>query len=127
MSIHDRLAQQLNKCPEKTSIPEWMSKPYPDPERPLQRNHPQKLFTDNVSANKVENSNCPDKRGIIYYSLVCYGQFPEEQKGCHRGTRGIDDLLYIDQHIIKEAKTKQKNIARSWIDDKKAYKIVLHT
>ena len=47
----------------------------------------------------------------IYYSLECRELFPEEQKGCRKGTRGTDYLLYIDQHILKEAKTRGKNLA----------------
>ena len=32
---------------------------------------------------------------------------------------GKYDLLYIDQHILKEIKTKEENIAIEWIDKKK--------
>ena len=35
----------------------------------------------------------------------------EEQKGCHKETRRTGDLLYIDQHILKDHKTRQKNVA----------------
>ena len=44
-------------------------------------------------------------RGDIFYSLINSGLFPVEQKGCHKRTRGIAVLLYIDQHILKENKT----------------------
>ena len=27
---------------------------------------------------------------------------PEEQKGCRKGSRGTNDLLYIDRAVIKE-------------------------
>ena len=46
---------------------------------------------------------------------------PEEQKGCRKGSRGILDLLYIDRAIIKEVKSRNKNLAIAWIDYKKAY------
>ena len=52
-------------------------------------------------------------REEIYYPLTSCGLFPEEQKGCRRGT------AYIDQHILNESKTRQKNLAMAWIDDKK--------
>ena len=43
----------------------------------------------------------------IFYSLVNSWLFPKEWKGCHKGgTRGTDDLLYIDLHIFKESKTR---------------------
>ena len=41
----------------------------------------------------------------IYYSLQSRGLFPEEQKGCRKGSRGTAELLYIDQHILNESKT----------------------
>ena len=31
------------------------------------------------------------------------------------------ELLYIDQHILNESKTKRKNLAMAWIDNKNAY------
>ena len=37
---------------------------------------------------------------------------------------GTEELLYIDQRILKESKTKRKNLAMSWIDHKKAYDMV---
>ena len=33
-------------------------------------------------------------------------------------------LLYIDQHILNESKTRRKNLAMAWIDYKKAYDMV---
>ena len=36
--------------------------------------------------------------------------FPEEQKRCHKGIRGTGELLYIDQHIVNESKTRRKKI-----------------
>ena len=62
----------------------------------------------------------------IYYSLTSRGLFPDEQKGCCKGSRGTAELLYIDQHILNENKTRQKNLAMAWIDYKKAYDMVLH-
>ena len=50
-------------------------------------------------------------------------QIHDEQKVCHQGTRGTD-LLYIDQHILKENRTRRKIAAMAWIDYKKAYDIV---
>ena len=50
--------------------------------------------------------------------------FPEEQKGCRKGSRDTAELLYIDQHILNESKTKRKNVAMAWIDYKKAYDMV---
>ena len=60
-------------------------------------------------------------REKIYYSLTSRGLFPDEQKGCRKGSRGTVELLYIDQHILNESKTRRKNLAMAWIDNKKAY------
>ena len=43
---------------------------------------------------------------------------------CHKRTRRIGHLQYIDQLILKESKVKWKNIAMMGIDFKKAYDIV---
>ena len=48
---------------------------------------------------------------------------PEEQKGCRKGYRGTNDLLYIDRAVIKEVKSGNKNLAMAWIDYKKAYMV----
>ena len=58
-------------------------------------------------------------REKIYYSLTSLRLFPDEQKGCHKGSRGTEKLLYIDQHILDESKTKRKNLAMALTDYKK--------
>ena len=52
---------------------------------------------------------------------------PEEQKGCRKGSRGTNDLLYIDRAVIKEVKYRNKNLAMAWIDYNKAYNMVPHS
>ena len=59
-------------------------------------------------------------RKEIFYSLESQELFPEKQKGCHKGNRGTNDLLYIDLHILKEIKTKRKNLVIVKTDYKKA-------
>ena len=56
-----------------------------------------------------------------YYSLTSRRLFPDEQKGCRKGSRGTAELLYIDQHILNESKIRRINLAMTWIDYKKAY------
>ena len=48
----------------------------------------------------------------------------KKQKGCRKGSRGTAELLYVDQHILNESKTRWKNLAMAWIDYKKAYDMV---
>ena len=50
--------------------------------------------------------------------------FPDEEKGCRKRSRGTAELLYIDQHILNESKTRRKNLAMAWIDYKNAYNMV---
>ena len=57
----------------------------------------------------------------IYVHLDQEKLLPEEQKGCRKGSRGTNDLLCIDRPVIKEVKSRNKNLAMAWIDYKKAY------
>ena len=66
-------------------------------------------------------------REEINYSLTSRGLFPEEHKGYRKGSRGTAELLYIDQHILNESKTRRKNLSMAWIDYKKAYVMVPHS
>ena len=60
-------------------------------------------------------------RENMYYSLTSCRLFHDEQKGCYNRSRGTAELLYIDQHILNDSKTRRKNLAIAWIDYKKAY------
>ena len=51
---------------------------------------------------------------------------PEEQKGCRKGSRGTNDLLYIGRAVIQEVKSRNKNLEMAWIDYNKAYGMVPH-
>ena len=42
----------------------------------------------------------------IYYSLISHELFLEKQNGWHKETRRRGELLYIDQHILKESKMR---------------------
>ena len=53
-------------------------------------------------------------RGEINYSFICLGNFSEEQKGRHKGTRGINDIQCINKHILKEAKTRRKKYSQCY-------------
>ena len=63
----------------------------------------------------------------IYVHLDQEKLLPKEQKECRKGSRGIKDLLYIDRAVIKEVKSKSKNLAMAWIDYKNAYDMVPHS
>ena len=63
----------------------------------------------------------------IYGHLDQQKLLPEEQKGCRKRSRGTNDLLYIDRAVIREVKSRKKNLAMAWIDYKKAYDMVPHS
>ena len=63
----------------------------------------------------------------IYAHLDQEKLLPEEQKGCRKDSRGTNDLLYIDRAVIKEVKSRNKNLAMAWIDYKKAFHMVPHS
>ena len=48
----------------------------------------------------------------------------EEQKRCRKRSRGNNDLLYIDRAVIREVKSRKKNLA---MDYKKAFDMVPHS
>ena len=60
----------------------------------------------------------------IYEHIDREKLLPEKQKGCRKGSRGTDDLLYIDKAVIKEVMSRNNNLAMAWIDYKKAYDLV---
>ena len=63
----------------------------------------------------------------IYTHLDQQKLLPEKQKGCRKGSRRTNDLLYIDRAVIKEVKSRNKNLAMAWINYKKAYDMVPHS
>ena len=63
----------------------------------------------------------------IYAHLDQEKLSPEEQKGYRKGSRGTNDLLFIDRAVIKEVKSTKKNLVMDWIDYKKAYVMVPHS
>ena len=63
----------------------------------------------------------------IYAHLDQEKLFPEEQKGCRKGSRETNYLLYINSAVIKEVKSRNKNLAMAWIDYKKVYDMVPHS
>ena len=115
----------MNKCLQGAHVPKWMIKGKTT------------LIQNDLSKGTAPNNYRPitcqpmmwkiltgQIKEEIYYSLTSRELFPEERKGCCKGSRRTVEILYIDQHILKESKTRRKNLAMAWIDYKKAYDIV---
>ena len=64
---------------------------------------------------------------LTYTHLDQEKLLPEEQKGCRKGFRGTNNLLYIDRTAIKEIKSRNKNLATAWIDYKNVYDMFPHS
>ena len=79
------------------------------------------MFAINVEV--IDRCNCRSQ----YAHLDQEKLLPEEQKGCRKGSRGTNNLLYIDRAVIKEVKPRNKNLAMAWIGYKKAYDMVPHS
>ena len=127
-SIPDRLVLAMNKCLQTAHVPEWMTKG--------RTTLIEKDTNKGTAPNNYRPITClpmmwkiltAQIREEIYHSLTSRGLFPEEQKGCCKGSRGTAELLYIDKHIIDESKKRRKNLAMAWIDYKKAYDMVPHS
>ena len=124
-SIHDRLALEMNRCLQGAQVPDWMTKG----KTTLNQKDPRKGTAPNIYRSetclpmmwKILTAQIREKK---FYSLISRGLFPEEQKGCRKGFRGTAELLYIDQHILNESKTRRKNLPMAWMTTKKKYDMV---
>ena len=127
-SLHERVRLQLKECLDSWFVPSWLTRGRTSL---LQKDKSK----DNVASNdrpitclplmwKLLTGGIADQ---IYAHLDQEKLLPEEQKGCRKGSRGTNDLLYIDRAVIKEVKSRNKNLAMAWIDYKKAYDMVPHS
>ena len=127
-SFHKRVRLQLKECLDSGFVPSWLT-----------RGRTSLLQKDksksNVASNYIPINCLPLMWKLltgaiaeqIYAHLDQEKLLPEEQKGCRKGSRGTNDLLYIDRAVIKEVKSRNKNLAMAWIDYQKAYDTVPHS
>ena len=126
-SLHERLRLQLKECLDSWFVPSSLTSGRTSL---LQKDKSK----DDVASNYRPMTCLPLMwkllTGVIadqiYAHLDQEKLLPEEQKGCRKGSRGINDLLYIDRAVIKEGKSGNKNLAMAWIDNKKAHDTVPH-
>ena len=116
-SLHAQLAIKLNECLVAGEVPDWMTKG-----RTVLINY--RPITCLPLMWKILIGVIAEE---VYKSLEEREILPEEQKGCRKGSKGTNDLLYIDKQILREVKSKRKNIAMGWIDYRKAFDIVPHS
>ena len=116
----------MNRCLQDAQVPDWMTKGkttliQKDPSKGIAPNNYRPITYLPHHMWKILTAQIREE---IYYSLASRRLFPDEQKGCHKGSRSTAELLYTDQHILSESKNRQKNLAMAWIDYKKAYDMV---
>ena len=63
----------------------------------------------------------------IYSFLIDSGLFPDEQKGCKRGSYGRKDQLLINKMILENCHYRNTNLSIAWIDYKKVFDSVPHS
>ena len=112
----------MNRCLQDAQVPEWMTKGkttliQKDPSKGNAPNN-YRLITCLPMMWKILTAQIGEK---INDSLTSRGLFSDEKKGCCKESLVTAELLYIDQHILNESKTRRKNLAMAWIDYKKGY------
>ena len=84
--IQEILAQEMNRCLQRSHISEWMTKRKTMliQKEPIKWKGPKQLQTHNLPTDDVE---------IIYYFLKSCRLFPDEKKGCCKRSRGTGELF----------------------------------
>ena len=124
-SLHERVRLKLKECLDSGFVPSWLTRGKTS------------LLQKDKSKGNVASKYKPITylplmwkllTGVIadqiYAHLDQEKLLPEEQKGYRKGSRGTNDLLYINRDVIKEFKSRNKNLAMAWIDYQKAYDMV---
>ena len=121
-SLHERVRLQLKECLDSGFVPSW-----------LIRGRTSLLQKDKSKGDVASNYRpitCLPLMWKLLTGVIAYWIYahldqekllPEEQKGYRKGSRRTNDLLYIDRAVIKEVKSRNKDLAMVWIDYKKAY------
>ena len=120
-SLHERVSLQLKECLDSEFVPCWLTRGRTSL---LQKdkskcnvgsNHRPITFAINVEV--IDRCNCR--------SDIC--TFISREVVARRASTGTNDLLYIDRTVLKEVKSRTKNLAMAWIDYKKAYDMIPHS
>ena len=128
ISLHSKLAENLNPCFETGETPAWMTI---GRTVLIQKDHSKGTVTSNYRPITCLPLAWKLLTGIVanemYTFLEGNNLLPEEQKGCRRDSKGTADLLFIDKLLLKEVKFRKRNLAMGWIDYRKAYDMLPHS
>ena len=103
---------QLKVCLDSGFVPSWLTR---GKTSLLQKD----MSKGNIASNYRPIACLPLMwkllTGVIADQLYAYLDqkklLPQEQKGCRKGSRGTNDLLYIDRVVIKEVMSRNNNLA----------------
>ena len=110
----------MNRCLQEVRVPEWMTKgKITSIQKDPRKETPQTSKKTIMCLLMMWKILTAQIREEIYFSLTSCGLFLEEHKGFRKGSQDKGELLYIDQHIINENKTRRKNLYMAWIDSPK--------
>ena len=127
-TFHVRVKSQLKECLDSRFVPIWLT-----------RGRTALLQKDKSKGNIASNyrpMTCLPLMWKLLSGVIAdqiYGHLDQqklltdEQKGCRKRSRGTNDLLYTDRAVIREVKSRKKNLAMAWINYKKAYDMVPHS
>ena len=128
VSLHSKLADHLNLCLETGETPAWMTK---GRTVVIQKDRSKGTVARNYRPITCLPLVWKLLTGIVanevYSFLQGHNLLPEEQKGCRHNSKGTADLLFLDKMILKEVKSRKKNLAMGWIDYRKAYDMLRHS
>ena len=116
-SLDERVRLQLKEYLDSGFVPSWLTRGRTSL---LQKNRSK----GNVACSYIPITGLPLMwkllTGVtadqIYAHLDQEKLLPEKQKGYRKGSRGTTDLLYIDRAVIKEVKSRNKDLAMAWVD-----------
>ena len=111
----------LTNCLENNKVPEWKTT---GRTMLTQKDKSKGNISSNYTPITCLPLVCKLLTGIladeIYENLEESCELPEEQKGCRRKCQGTEGLLFIDKMILREVKSRKKNLAVAWIDFRKS-------
>ena len=126
-SLHGRVRLQLKECLDSGFVPCWLTR------------RTSLLQKDKSTGNAASNYRPTTCLPLMWKLLTCViadqinahldqeKLVLEEQRGSRKGSRGTNYLLYIDRAVIKEVKSRNRNLAMAWINYKKVYDMVPHS
>ena len=125
--MQERIAFHLPSFMTRGEVPDWMT-----------TGRTVLLLKDKSKGNKVSNYRpitCLPLMwklltGIIAHEINNHLEdnylLPDEQKGCHRNSRGTKDQLLINKAVMKNCRRRKIGLSMVWIDYRKAYDMVPH-